>query len=105
MAGNHGRFLFDFSPELIVFRVTTDPAPRILYCFDTKDDGHTVNVDTLHRRIESGDIDPKEIYIGVSDLSTELSKQLKEAGATVAGVKATAQTVVSSIDKHTAAKA
>ena len=105
VAGNHGRFLFDFSPEVIVFRVTTDPAPRLLYCFDTKDDGHSVNVDVLLRRIEIGDVDSKEIHVGVSDLSSELAKQLKAVGATVAGVKATAQAVLSSLDKHLTVKA
>ena len=42
VAGNHGRFLFDFSPEAVVIRLTSDPAPRLLYCFDTRDDGKTV---------------------------------------------------------------
>ena len=28
--GNHGRFLYDFSPESIILRLTPDPAPRIL---------------------------------------------------------------------------
>jgi CRISPR-associated protein Cst2 len=32
VAGNHSRFLFDFSPESVVFRLTDDPAPRLLYC-------------------------------------------------------------------------
>jgi CRISPR-associated protein Cst2 len=27
VAGNHGRFLFDFSPESVMFRLTDDPAP------------------------------------------------------------------------------
>ena len=34
VAGNHGRFLFDFSPESVIFRLTDDPAPRILYIFE-----------------------------------------------------------------------
>ena len=42
VAGNHGRFLFDFSPDVVVIRLTQDPAPRLLYCFDTTDDGKTV---------------------------------------------------------------
>ena len=42
VAGNHGRFLYDFAPEIIVIRITEDPAPRILYCFDTEDGGKTV---------------------------------------------------------------
>ena len=43
VAGNHGRFLFDFSPDAVVFRLTDDPAPRLLYCFATDDDGRTVH--------------------------------------------------------------
>ena len=42
VAGNHGRFLFDFSPDALVIRITADPAPRLLYCFSTDDDGKTV---------------------------------------------------------------
>ena len=34
VAGNHGRFLYDFSPESVIFRVTHDPAPRLLYIFE-----------------------------------------------------------------------
>src|SRR5262249_51965806 len=41
VAGNHGRFLFDFSPDAVVLRITDDPAPRFLYCFDTVDNGKT----------------------------------------------------------------
>lgn len=100
VAGNHGRFLFDFSPEAIVFRVTDDPAPRLLYCFDTKDDGQTVHLDSLIRRIEIGDIDPTEIFVGVSDKTSSLASQLTAVGVVVAGVKATAHTVVASVDKQ-----
>ena len=51
VAGNHGRFLFDFSPEAVVFRITDDPAPRLLYCFDTPDDGKTIIAPRLEARI------------------------------------------------------
>ena len=63
VAGNHSRFLFDFSPESIVLRLTHDPAPRILYCFEEDDSGQ-INADELVRKIESGDIDPNELFIG-----------------------------------------
>src|SRR4051794_10161549 len=43
VAGNHGRFLFDFSPDAVVFRLTHDPAPRLLYCFNTPDDGRNIS--------------------------------------------------------------
>jgi len=63
VAGNHSRFLFDFSPESIVLRLTNDPAPRILYCFDDKD--QTISLSQkLVQKIESGDILPKELFVG-----------------------------------------
>lgn len=37
VAGNHGRFLYDFSPDAILVRITDDPAPRMLYCFECAD--------------------------------------------------------------------
>ena len=40
VAGNQGRFLFDFSPDSIVIRITDDPAPRLLYCHRTLKCGH-----------------------------------------------------------------
>jgi CRISPR-associated protein Cst2 len=74
VAGNHGRFLFDFSPDAVVFRITDDPAPRFLYCFETQDNGKTIGASQLEARIKAGDIDPKELIV---------------AGVNVAGVAAT----------------
>lgn len=62
VAGNHSRFLFDFSPESIVLRVTHDPAPRILYSFHEEDD--QLGIPDLLRKVDSGDIEPKELFIG-----------------------------------------
>ena len=62
VAGNHSRYLFDFSPDSIVLRVTQDPAPRILYIFEEQDG--QVGVPELLRKVEAGDIDPKELFIG-----------------------------------------
>ncbi|MDW7709696.1 MAG: type I-B CRISPR-associated protein Cas7/Cst2/DevR [Deferrisomatales bacterium] len=62
VAGNHSRFLFDFSPESIVLRITQDPAPRILYCF-SEEDGK-VSGPELIEKVEAKDIDPQELYIG-----------------------------------------
>ncbi len=64
VAGNHGRFLFDFSPESVVFRVTSDPAPRILYAFEVEDG--KVSVPALLRKVQAGDIKPGELIIGGS---------------------------------------
>ena len=86
VAGNHGRFLFDFSPEAVVIRLTQDPAPRFLYCFDTEDDGKTVHAKKLTDRIDAGDIDPKELVLGVADLKSKLASDLTAKGVTVLGV-------------------
>src|SRR5262249_12299226 len=61
VAGNHSRFLFDFSPDAIVFRITDDPAPRFLYCFLTTDDGRTIDAPILVDRVQSADIRTEEL--------------------------------------------
>jgi CRISPR-associated protein Cst2 len=88
VAGNHGRFLFDFSPDAVVFRITHDPAPRLLYCFNTKDDGKTVTADALVARLTAADVSAGELIAGVGDLASPLAKQLAEAGVKPTGVKA-----------------
>lgn len=98
VAGNHGRFLFDFAPEAIILRLTDDPAPRLLYCFDTTDDGKTVNAQRLLERIESEDVLPSELILGVSDLNNELAQSFKAKGITVAGVKAALAKAKETID-------
>jgi CRISPR-associated protein Cst2 len=98
VAGNHGRFLFDFSPESVVIRLTQDPAPRLLYCFDTRDDGKTVLAPELLARIKAGDIDPAELILGVGDLDSPLAKQLAEAGVKAVGNKAACSEAVKRIN-------
>jgi CRISPR-associated protein Cst2 len=88
VAGNHGRFLFDFSPDAVILRVTADPAPRLLYCFGTNDDGQSLHGAALIQRIKSGDIDPKELIVGVGDLESPLATQCQEVGLQPQGVKA-----------------
>jgi CRISPR-associated protein Cst2 len=83
VAGNHGRFLFDFSPDSLVIRLTDDPAPRILYCFDTADSGKTVTARSLFMRVEGGDIDAKELILGGSFAADPAVAELKAKGATV----------------------
>jgi len=87
VAGNHGRFLFDFSPEAIVFRLTADPAPRLLYCFSTEDGGKTVQANTLLKRVLAGDISKDELIVGVSDMDSSLAKECASSGIAVHGVK------------------
>lgn len=87
VAGNHGRFLFDFSPDVVVFRITNDPAPRMLYCFDTPDDAKSVSADALLKRIDNGDINARELIVGASDPDSPLSAELKKRNVAVSGVK------------------
>jgi CRISPR-associated protein Cst2 len=88
VAGNHGRFLFDFSPESIVLRLTPDPAPRILYGFGLREGA--VQIDDVVRKVQAGDIQASELVIGgavVEALDAEARKAL--AGARLhPGVKA-----------------
>ena len=105
VAGNHGRFLFDFSPEAIVLRITDDPAPRLLYCFDTADGGRTVTAESLIARIKSGDITKEELIIGVADTSSALAKCLTDAGLTVQGVRAAVTAASKQIDTRITASA
>jgi CRISPR-associated protein Cst2 len=68
VAGNHARFLYDFSPDSVVFRVTDDPAPRLLYCFEERDGA--VVFPQLVARVGAGDIKASELIIGGAIVST-----------------------------------
>jgi CRISPR-associated protein Cst2 len=72
VAGNHSRFLFDFSPEAVVFRWTDDFAPRLLYGFAPIGQKRLDLPDILGR-LEMGDLDPTELVVGVGhpDLLTD----------------------------------
>jgi CRISPR-associated protein Cst2 len=104
VAGNHGRFLFDFSPDAVVFRITEDPAPRLLYCFGTPDNGKTLTADVLLKRIQAGDVKVKSteerLILGVSDLESPLAKQFAEVGVAALGVKAACAEAVKEINKR-----
>jgi CRISPR-associated protein Cst2 len=100
VAGNHGRFLFDFSPDAVVLRITADPAPRLLYCFETNDDGKTVVAPRLIQRIAAEDIDPKELIVGVSDLDSKLATDLRAINVAVFGVKKACAEAVSRINSE-----
>ncbi len=101
VAGNHGRFLFDFSPDSVIIRLTDDPSPRILYSFESNDAGKTVVARSLFSRVDGGDIDPKELILGGSFAADPAVSELKAKGATVFpnGVKAAAAEAVKRINK------
>jgi CRISPR-associated protein Cst2 len=83
VAGNHGRFLYDFSPESVVFRVTHDPAPRLLYVFDLDAKGRNVDAPSLLARAKAGDIPANELIVGGGFSQTAAARDLREKGATV----------------------
>jgi len=81
VAGNHGRFLFDFSPESVVFRLTQEAAPRILHVFQPGQDGG-VALPELVRKVKGGDIPAKELVLGgavVDSLGAEAREALSGA--------------------------
>jgi len=92
VAGNHSRYLYDFSPDAVVYRWTDDFAPRMLYGFALADGRH-ISLPEILGRIEYGDIDPKEIIVGASTPATfdTVTMGLLEAfGIKVLGVKGAA---------------
>ena len=87
VAGNQSRFLFDFSPETIIFRWTDDFAPRFLYGFSELDG--MVSITDVISKIKSKDIDAVELFIGgpVVDSLSEGDKKELEKAACFTGVK------------------
>jgi CRISPR-associated protein Cst2 len=91
VGGNHARFLFDFSPDSIVLRWTHDFAPRLLYCFQEEYDGE-ITIPDLIRRVQNGDIDPEELWIGGAIADTPEGETLEDLGANIfPGIKATVE--------------
>ncbi len=75
VAGNHSRFLYDFAPDSVIYRITEDPAPRLLYVFELERSG-VIRVPDLLRRIEAGDVAPAELFVG-----GPVAKTLEKYGA------------------------
>lgn len=92
VAGNHGRFLFDFSPESIVLRITTDPAPRILYSYESTARGE-LSMPSLLQKVQGGDILAGELVIGGAIVSALGQKELDilKGASLYGGVKAACQ--------------
>ena len=90
VGGNHGRYLYDFSPEAVILRVTDDPAPRIMFCFDENDRGE-LSLAKLVRRMqgEEPDVNPLEVIVGTAIDGIAGEQELKSLKAAVLpGVKA-----------------
>jgi CRISPR-associated protein Cst2 len=88
VAGNHSRFLYDFSPDSLVLRWTHDFSPRFLYCFAEDEEGE-ISAPDLLRRVKEGDIEPAELWVaGAISYSDEIDA-LEEMGVNVfTGIKA-----------------
>ena len=84
VGGNHARFLFDFSPESVVFRYTDDFAPRMLYSFSLDNEGNP-SIAHILEKVETNDITPNELVIGGEISKTETGQFLAEKGAIVCG--------------------
>jgi CRISPR-associated protein Cst2 len=104
VGGNNSRFLFDFSPDSVVFRWTDDFAPRMLYGFEMDPKG-AVSFPELVQKVKDGDINAKELFIGGSIIHS-LDEETKKAlvGAKISnsggtGVKAAAEAVKKEIRK------
>lgn len=102
VAGNHGRFLFDFSPDSIVLRITDDPAPRLLYCFESENGGKTVAAPSLAARVKAGDISPSELIVGGAIATSQTGQRLRESGveSVFDGVKAAVNLACERIDNQ-----
>ncbi|MHC5748219.1 MAG: type I-B CRISPR-associated protein Cas7/Cst2/DevR [Nostoc sp.] len=93
VAGNHSRFLYDFSPDSLVLRWTHDFAPRILYSFEEDDEGQ-ITAFELIRRVESEDINPQELWVAGAIASTSDGKKLAQLGVNVlTGIKLVVETL------------
>lgn len=105
VGGNHSRFLFDFSPDSVVFRWTDDFAPRLLYSFDMDNKGQ-VSFPALVQKVKDGDINPRELFIGgavVQSLDEETRNVLADANISNGGfngVKATAEALKTHMEKN-----
>jgi CRISPR-associated protein Cst2 len=99
VASNHSRFLFDFAPEAIILRWTTDPAPRIMFLFEEDDRGR-VSLKKLLRRVNGADVEADKLYVGIAFDGIPEVEALKAAGVHVFdGVKAVVAAVLGEIKK------
>ena len=82
VGGNHGRFLYDFSPESVIFRWTHHPVPQFLYCFE-QPDADSLTAPRLKQLIECEEIPASEIWIFGGYAFTEEAENLKQQGVNV----------------------
>lgn len=92
VAGNHSRFLYDFSPESLILRWTHDFAPRILYSF-TENEGE-ISIDELITKVRHKDIEPQELWIAGAITESQKIKKLEALGVNIfPGIKLAVQSM------------
>ncbi|MGF1535572.1 MAG: type I-B CRISPR-associated protein Cas7/Cst2/DevR [Elainellaceae cyanobacterium] len=101
VGGNHSRFLYEFRPESVAIRITDDPSPWIMDCFDRV--GETVGCKRLVRLVTVKDILSTELIVAGEIADTPYGDQLKGLGVTVhRGVK---EAIAAAKDRLTAVEA
>ena len=84
VGGAHSRYFADYSPEVLILRVTTDPAPRMLYCFEQHEGSGHISMRLLERKL-GRDISPSELVIGAAvDISGLSDLERNESGEIIA---------------------
>ena len=84
VGGAHARYFADYSPEILILRVTTDPAPRMLYCFEQHEGSGDISVRALEKKL-GRDIDPKELIIGAAFDISGFSDLERDDGGQITG--------------------
>ena len=82
VGGAHARYYADYSSEIVILRVTTDPAPRMLYCFDQKEGTGEVTIQRLTRKL-GADISAEELIVGTSLDIPELQVLAHDGGVVI----------------------
>jgi CRISPR-associated protein Cst2 len=75
VGGNHARFLYEFRPESIVLRISDDPSPWIMNCFERV--GDSVGCARLVRLVEVKDILANELVVAGEIADTPYGEKLK----------------------------
>jgi CRISPR-associated protein Cst2 len=81
VAGSHTRFLFDFSPEVLVLSISDRHSHGFLHPFDRTKGGATLA--RLIAKVRCGDLNPKELIVGGLDPGSGEGEQLKGLGVEV----------------------
>ena len=82
VGGNHGRFLYDFSPESLILRWSHFPASQILLTFECDRDDN-LSAPAVVRRVKCEDIPASELWILGGYAFTEEARELEALGCHV----------------------